>query len=236
MSGRDYKSVICSKNFSWIWSSGLNELSYGKLAESVSQKVPKGFCSISEHWGNRFCYQLNYFFLKMLHYSWRMLGWQPLKIFFVKIPKIPLKEWKLYQNYENTNWVKSCSKSSSGAKECSFENSLHSFSFSVRQCQEIEFLSKNKFFFKTLHWTVRKRFWSPAKIFSFNFWNNSHKFNWSRYCFPQNVSLDAWNALLTVLSKSLFPKVTLIYRSKSGNDNEILSFQKNLRQVALLGT
>ena len=132
--------------------------------------------------------------------------------------------------------MKFFSKCSSGAKECSFENSLQSFSFSVRQCQEIKFLSKNKFFFKTLHWTVRKRFWSLVKIFPFEFWNNSHKFNWSRYCFPQNGSLDAYNALLTGLSKSFFPKVTLIYRSKSGNDNEILNFRNKLRQVALLNT
>ena len=50
MSGRGYKSVICSKNFSSIWSSGLNELSYEKLAESVSQKGLQGLCSFSEKW------------------------------------------------------------------------------------------------------------------------------------------------------------------------------------------
>ena len=45
--------IVQKKHFSSIWSSGHNELSYGKLAENVSQKVSQGFCSISEHWENR---------------------------------------------------------------------------------------------------------------------------------------------------------------------------------------
>ena len=95
MSGRDYKSVICSKNFSWIWSSGLNELSYGKLAESVSQKVPQGFCSISEHWGNRFFLSVKLPLLENAPLQLKNACLITLQIFFVKVPKIPLKEWKL---------------------------------------------------------------------------------------------------------------------------------------------
>ena len=94
MSGRDYKSVICSKIFSSIWSSGLNELSYGKLAESVSQKFPQGFCSISEHWENRFFLSTKLPLLESAPLALKNASLRTLPILTVKVPKISPKGWK----------------------------------------------------------------------------------------------------------------------------------------------
>ena len=94
MSGRDYKIVICSKKSSSIWSSGLNELSYGKLAKSVSQKVPQGFCSISEHWENRIFLSTRLFLLENAALQLKNASLRTLPILFVKVPKISPKGWK----------------------------------------------------------------------------------------------------------------------------------------------
>ena len=94
MSGRDYKSVNCCKNFSSIWSSGHNELSYGKLAESVSQKVPQGFCSISNYWENRIFSSTKQPLLENAPLQLKNASLTTLQIIFVKVPKLPPKGWK----------------------------------------------------------------------------------------------------------------------------------------------
>ena len=86
----------------------------------------QGFCSISENWEH-----LNFFSAKLpvpqnAPLQLRNANLTTRQSSPVKVPKISPKAWKRYQEYENSNWVKSCSKSSSGTKECSFENSSQS--------------------------------------------------------------------------------------------------------------
>ena len=84
--------IVQKKHFSSIWSSGHNELSYGKLAENVSQKVSQGFCSISEHWENRIFLSTKLPLLENAPLQLKNASLTTLQIFFVKVPKIPLKD------------------------------------------------------------------------------------------------------------------------------------------------
>ena len=77
-------------------------LQFGPLDSTnwVMENLPKAFCKkfhkLSAHFLNiektEFLYQLNYLFLKMLHYSWRMIVWEPCHFcFFFKSQKFRLK-------------------------------------------------------------------------------------------------------------------------------------------------
>ena len=61
------------------------------LPKAFRKKFHKVFAQFLNIEENRIFYQLNYLFLKMLHYSWRRLGWQPCKYFLWKSQKFRLK-------------------------------------------------------------------------------------------------------------------------------------------------
>ena len=59
-----------------------------KACRIKCHKLSAQFLTIEK---TEFFYQLNYLFLKLLHYSWRMLVWQPCKDFLWKSQKFRLK-------------------------------------------------------------------------------------------------------------------------------------------------
>ena len=95
MPAKNNENANCpKKHFSSIWSSGQNELSYEKLAESVSHKVSLAFCSFSNYWENRIFLSTKLLLLENAPLQLKNASLTTLQIIFVKVPKIPLKGWK----------------------------------------------------------------------------------------------------------------------------------------------
>ena len=95
MPAKNNENANCpKKHFSSIWSSGHNELSYEKLAGSVSHKVSLAFCWISNYWENRIFLSTKLPLLENAPLQLKNASLTTLQIIFVKVPKIPLKGWK----------------------------------------------------------------------------------------------------------------------------------------------